>query len=377
MIEQRDKQRGSSPASDADANGLALSSPRKHAQHGQANQPRGPAHIVAFSRTLETVALPKSRRYLSPAMDSRDNPRRPFVFRSSPWTSATPGAAPALSRSATNSGLWLLVACSLLSGCGNDAPTEAGAAATESSEEPASNSEHEGGTTTTTGVEPEEYCDQLCSRVKTCDEDYDRQTCVRECSSQSGVIGNLNPLLLDGLYTCVEKTSCSTIGAEHFVAECLADAASEVEPSSAGKAFCGELKTAADDCSFTDFDERACWNATTAYSSGVLDDGAVCALKKCTLIIDCLDATLKLPTELDGSPIGFDAEGLSSDTEAVPAVFALFPETANEFADPDLPGPDPIPSATEEPSTASTEEPSTTSSLVDDPIPAPPVPTGA
>lgn len=188
---------------------------------------------------------------------------------------------------------------------------------------------------TPTEVEADDYCKHLCDRGKACNEDYDRQTCVRECTSESGVIGNLNPSLLAGLYECVDKTSCSTIEAERFIAACLADAASDVAPNSAGKALCKELETAADECSFTDFDERACWQVSSAYSDEVLESATICARKKCELIVDCLDATLKVPSELDGSPIGFDTGQLSSGTEARAATESFLPETSNASVSPE------------------------------------------
>src|SRR5690606_12146477 len=113
--------------------------------------------------------------------------------------------------------------------------------------------------------EPQEYCDRLCGRAKTCDESFDHQTCARECNSESGVITNLNPSLLDGLYECVAHTSCSTIAVQRFAAPCLADAATGLTPSGTGRAFCAELAQAADECSFTDYDERACWQISSAF----------------------------------------------------------------------------------------------------------------
>lgn len=142
------------------------------------------------------------------------------------------------------------------------------------------------------------------------------------------MIGNLNPNLVVGLYECVDSTSCSTIGAERFVATCLADAAKDVEPSPAVRDFCKELETAADDCSYTDYDKQACWKVSAVYSDAVLASAVVCAKKECGLIIECVDATLKLPTEPDGSPIGFDGVELSSGAAALPATAAIFPKTA-------------------------------------------------
>lgn len=181
---------------------------------------------------------------------------------------------------------------------------------------------------TSSNVDVDTYCATLCDRGKTCDEAYDRQTCLRQCQSESGVVTNLGPALIEGWTACVNNTSCSTIATEQFVAECLADAANSVEPSDRGSQFCDELRRAADECSFTDYDERACWRAVTAYSDVALESGVVCAKKRCELIVDCLEATLKLPSEPDGSPIGFDDQGLSSSAEALPAVQSLLPETA-------------------------------------------------
>jgi hypothetical protein len=188
-----------------------------------------------------------------------------------------------------------------------------------------------------TVVAADDYCAHLCGRAKACNASFDRQTCLRECKSESGVITNLNPQLLDGLYECVENTSCSTIAAERFVATCLADSGSSIEPSSTGKFFCQELETAADECSFTDYDQRACWQVTNAYADAVLESAAICAKKKCQLIVDCLDATMKVPSELDGSPIGFENAEFSSGNAALPASASLFPETASASVSPHTP----------------------------------------
>lgn len=177
-----------------------------------------------------------------------------------------------------------------------------------------------------------DYCQRLCSRAKACDESFDRQTCVRECESESGVISNLNPELVDGLYECVEQTSCSTIASERFIGVCLADAANGIRPSAAGQAFCEELRTASDECSFTDFDERSCWQVSSGFADNALEGAAVCAKKRCELIVDCLDATLKLPSELDGSPLGFEEARFSSGNLALPASASFLPETASIFS---------------------------------------------
>lgn len=198
----------------------------------------------------------------------------------------------------------------------------------ESPTEKAPQGNDAGATSASGAIDDDAYCRTLCDRGKSCDEAYDRQTCLRQCQSESGVITNLSSDLTEGWTECVDNTSCSTIGTERFVAECLADAANHVEPSDRGSQFCAELRRAADECSFTDYDERACWRAVTAYSEVALESGIVCAKKRCELIVDCLEATLKLPSEPDGSPIGFDDQGLSSGRDAVPAEQSLLPETS-------------------------------------------------
>lgn len=222
--------------------------------------------------------------------------------------------------------VFLLLGNPACSDDGTETPAEPDSTETKTEENPADTKD--ASVMTPTEVEADDYCKHLCDRGKACDESYDRQTCVRECESESGVIGNLNPALLEGLYECVDKTSCTTIEAERFVAACLADSAGDVDPNAAGKALCKELETAADECSFTDFDERACWQVSTAYSDEVLESATICARKKCALIVDCLDATLKVPSELDGTPIGFDDGEISSGTGARAATESFLPESS-------------------------------------------------
>lgn len=295
------------------------------------------------------------------------------------------GARTGLGRCAL-SGLLVMLGVAACSDDGNETPTEPTATETKTDDKPADTKD--ASVTTPTKVEADDYCKHLCDRGKACDEAYDRQTCVRECESESGVIGNLNPALLEGLYECVDKTSCSTIEAERFVAECLADAADEVDPNTAGKALCTELETAADECSFTDFDERACWQVSSAYSDEVLESAAICARKKCELIVDCLDATLKVPSELDETPIGFDDGELSSESSARPATESFLPETSTVVVSPDT-GPttkprDTTPDETVPPDTdqvrtepsETTDAPLTTPTLPTLPINTEPTPPG-
>jgi hypothetical protein len=102
--------------------------------------------------------------------------------------------------------------------------------------------------------------------------------------------------------------------------------------------FCQELERAADECSFTDYDERACWQVSSAFSEPVLESATICAKKKCNLIIDCLDATMKVPSELDGAPLGFDNGEFSSGNAAHPASVSLFPDTTNVTVSPSASG---------------------------------------
>lgn len=223
-------------------------------------------------------------------------------------------------------------------------------------------------------VEANDYCDHVCGRAKDCDESFDRQTCMRECKSESGVISNLNPDLIAGLYECIDNTSCSTIGAERFVATCLADAAASIEPTSAGKAFCKELEKGADECSFTDYEERACWQVSIAFADAVLDSASICARKECDLIIECLDATMKVPSEPDGSPVGFDSGELSSGNAAYPASVSLFPKTTASLSPAVSTGSSlssgPVPSAT--PSNASSLPADVTNQISAPPLPSAP-----
>lgn len=216
-------------------------------------------------------------------------------------------------------------------------------------------------------VDVDDYCGSLCDRVKECDASFDRQTCVRECKSESGVITNLNPELVAGLYECVEATSCSAISTERFVATCLADAAESSEPDQATRDFCTELANASDECSFTDYDQRACWRVGSVFDDEVLESALICVKKECDLIVDCLDATMKVPSELDGTPIGFEEEVFSSGNAAGPASAAFLPDTAYQ---------QPASNASTQPAgsspapTPETDTPTTTNTLV--PIVPPP-----
>jgi hypothetical protein len=221
----------------------------------------------------------------------------------------------------------------LLVGCADDG----------SPSDPSPNDPTPGGETKE--LAPREYCSRVCDRAKTCDEAFDRQTCERQCQRESGVLVNLNPALAPGFYECVEDTSCSSVGNHHFLADCLASAAQDVDLPKEGENLCKALEKAADECGFTDYNQQACRTAVSAYAEGALVDAAVCAQKKCDLVFPCLDATLGLPSELNDAPIGFTERGLSSAPGSRPAVELLFPRSAGAAREAN-PGATPTPSAT-------------------------------
>lgn len=215
----------------------------------------------------------------------------------------------------------------------------------------------------TTQLVAREYCARVCDRAKTCDEDFDRQTCERQCQGQSGVLVNLNPALAEGFYECVDDTACSTVGNGRFFASCLASTAKDVGIPKEGEKLCAALENAADECSFTDYSERACRTAISTYSDGALADAIVCAQKKCDLIFPCLGATLTLPSELNGAPIGFTNQGLSSSGNARTAVQTMFPRSASEAP---ITAPDATTSAPLDPTSGPLDEDETSESV--DPV---------
>lgn len=228
----------------------------------------------------------------------------------------------------------------LLGGCSDDPPPS----------EPSPAVSHE--EAETAQLVAREYCSRVCTRAKTCDDDFDRQTCERQCQAESGIVVNLNPALAPAFYECVDDTSCSSVGNRRFVAGCLANAAEDVDLPKQGEKLCKALEDAADECSFTDYSERACRTAIAAYADGALADAAVCAQKKCELIFPCLTATLTLPSELNGTPIGFTEGGLSSSGNARTVVEALFPRSADQAP---TPTPEATTSTSSEPTSATAD----------------------
>lgn len=192
----------------------------------------------------------------------------------------------------------------------------------------------DGGATVTNSreVDAEDYCELVCKVADDCDKNFDKQTCSHRCGNQASSIVKLNPSVQSELYECFEDSTCKVVNAESFVAGCLGEAVEDLKATKAGKDFCNELSEAADDCKFSDYDEDVCLQATLAFADDVLASARTCAGKKCSLVVECLDATFTLPGEIDGTTVGLDAKGrVTSGSTTQPTVVALLPKTAGSL----------------------------------------------
>ena len=146
------------------------------------------------------------------------------------------------------------------------------------------------------------FCTGYCSRVHTCDQTKDLQTCTNSCqNSNAATLPKLREDVVGLIGKCFDGKDCKTVLGGTVLATCSEEATASVAPSATATTFCDAYATASTKCERT-IDKAACLTRTKLYSDATLSDAQQCASKACTAIDDCVNAALGgLTTDGGGS----------------------------------------------------------------------------
>lgn len=154
-----------------------------------------------------------------------------------------------------------------------------------------------GGTTADTGSAASalEFCQSVCTRVNTCDESQDVDTCTNECSSSfASLYPKLRADFVANVQTCWQRKDCKhVLGSRTVFSSCVAEAVESIAPSAAGSDLCDSIDSSEKKCDAT-LDRASCLSIVKRYNDTAIGSATKCVDKACTDIMPCVDSALDL-----------------------------------------------------------------------------------
>ena len=136
------------------------------------------------------------------------------------------------------------------------------------------------------------FCETYCEKFNACDSSSDVQTCSESCEETiSQTLDKVRTDVIGEIKACWNGSDCRQVLSGDRLAECVDEAAVSVAPTAAAKAFCGSLAESLEKCD-SGIDRAQCIETTKVYSDETIAKAKKCTTKSCSMIMDCVNATL-------------------------------------------------------------------------------------
>jgi hypothetical protein len=137
-----------------------------------------------------------------------------------------------------------------------------------------------------------DFCRSFCAKEATCDAKTDLDTCNAQCDRELGdTIAKMRADEAASVMTCWQGRDCRSLTPEHFKG-CVQEARINTVPNDAARRFCDAFGEAAMKCDGAELNRAGCLGLAKSYSDAILDKATHCMTKSCTVLDDCLSATL-------------------------------------------------------------------------------------
>ena len=136
------------------------------------------------------------------------------------------------------------------------------------------------------------FCTSYCEKVSSCDSSSDLQTCSETCEETvSQTFEKVRGDVVGEVRACWEASDCRMVLSGERLGGCVDEASVSVAPSASAKSFCSQLGGALGKCDIG-LDTAQCLEAVKVYSDEAIAKAKQCTTKSCSMIMNCVDATL-------------------------------------------------------------------------------------
>ncbi len=155
---------------------------------------------------------------------------------------------------------------------------------------------------TTTAASALEFCNSVCTRVNTCDQSEDVDTCSNQCSNAfASIYPKLRGDFVANVQKCWDRKDCKhVLGSTTVFSSCVAEAVESIAPSAAGTSLCDDIDTSLKKCS-SSLDRANCLSIVKRYNDTAIGSAGKCVDKGCSDVMPCVRSALDLSV-IDDAP---------------------------------------------------------------------------
>jgi hypothetical protein len=155
-------------------------------------------------------------------------------------------------------------------------------------------------------------CESYCTKLNTCDESADKQTCTNKCkNANAAALPKLRTEIVGDIEACIGAKDCSKVLKGDVINTCASEAVAEVAPSAAATAYCDSLQKTATKCDLT-FSRASCLSAAKLYNDETIAEAQSCTDKSCSDVAACVNAALSFGGSSSSSSSSSSSGGSSS-----------------------------------------------------------------